>query len=264
MSNSVEEKSIKEQIKVDLQKAKQEGQLRTERVREIVRTAVSQAAVEFKEGSGEFRGILKEVIATVLENLQEKGKETKEEIAASIEGVVEGMSQAKREAISKSQTEIQQLQANLEAQENELHTQVDDALNEIEATGKEKSADVRSAIEAAIASLKDNEEFASMRKRYAELQAQLSILRANLAARYGEPYENVEKYLDDAKTWYENTKAKDVASGSTLVEKKQTDFEAKIGEAGRALARREKRAKQILKELLHAVTEAIQENKSSK
>jgi len=35
-----------------------------------------------------------------------------------------------------------------------------------------------------------------MKKRYAQLQAQTAILRANLAARYGR-YEEVKKHLDE-------------------------------------------------------------------
>ncbi|NJN59980.1 MAG: histidine kinase, partial [Leptolyngbyaceae cyanobacterium SL_5_9] len=43
MPNSVKENSVKTKITEDLQKAKTEGQLRTERIREIVKLAVSQA-----------------------------------------------------------------------------------------------------------------------------------------------------------------------------------------------------------------------------
>ncbi|NTW19787.1 MAG: histidine kinase, partial [Nostocales cyanobacterium W4_Combined_metabat2_030] len=46
-------KNIKEQIQLDLHQAKEKGQLKAERIREIVKSAVSQVGSEFKEGSHE-------------------------------------------------------------------------------------------------------------------------------------------------------------------------------------------------------------------
>jgi hypothetical protein len=46
-------KNIKEQIQLDLRQAKETGQLKSERIREIVKSAVSQVSSEFQEGSHE-------------------------------------------------------------------------------------------------------------------------------------------------------------------------------------------------------------------
>jgi hypothetical protein len=48
-------KNIKEQIQIDLHQAKETGQLKAERIREIVKSAVSQVGSEFQEGSHELR-----------------------------------------------------------------------------------------------------------------------------------------------------------------------------------------------------------------
>ena len=69
MSNQVQ---VKEKITQEIQKAKQEGKLRTENIKEIVRGAIINAMAELKEGASEIRAIVKEAIATVVENLQEK------------------------------------------------------------------------------------------------------------------------------------------------------------------------------------------------
>ncbi len=245
---------LKTQITEDLQKAKEEGKLRSERIREIVKSAVYQASSEVKEGSGEIRVLVKEAVSIVIENLKERGEELKEEITASIEGAIEGFSSSRRQSISKTQAEVKQLQAQIDAEEQELQEQIDHALVEIEETGKDRPANVKTSIEAAINSLKDSEEVAIMRKRYAQLQAQLAVLQANLAARYGERGEDIKKHLDDAKTWYERAQIQ-AESTAHQVKEKNADFENKIGEAGAAVARGEKRVRQLLKELWQSVAD---------
>jgi len=85
---------LKGHITTDLKQAKEAGQMRAERIREIVQSAVSQAAAEFKLGSSDIFLIVKNAISAVSENLPEKGGETQEEIAASIEGAIEGAMQS--------------------------------------------------------------------------------------------------------------------------------------------------------------------------
>lgn len=251
---------LKTQITEELQKAKEEGKVRSERIREIVKSAVSQATSELKEGSGEIRLIIKDAVSTVIDNLKEKGEELKEEVTASIEGAIEGFSSSRRQSIAKTQAEVKQLQAQIDNEENELQTQIDKALIDIEATGQEASPSIKTSIEAAINSLKDTEEAALMRKRYAQLQTQLAVLQANLAARYGERGEEVKKHLDDAKTWYERAHIQ-AESTAEQVKDKRAEFEIKIGEAGTALAKNEKRVKQLLQELWKAVTDGFHEKK---
>ncbi|MBE9124788.1 MULTISPECIES: histidine kinase [unclassified Coleofasciculus] len=250
--------SIKNQVTADIQKAKEEGQLRSERVKEIVNAAVSKAAAEFKEGSVEIRTIAKDAVSAVIENLKERGGEIKEEVTASIEGAIEAISSARRQSIAKTQDEVKKLQAQIDAEETELQTELDTVLMDIEETGKDTSAETKASIESAINTIKDSEEVFLLRKRYAQLQTQLAIIQANLSARYGERYGEVKKYLDDAKNWYEKTqpKAEVVAD---QVKQKRTDFETKLGEAGTALAKKEQRVRQLLKELWHSVTEVSDE-----
>ena len=257
MPDTIQQNNIKGKIESDLQKAKQEGQLRAERVREIVRSAVSEATQEVKTGSGEIRSIIQEVASTVFHLLQDRGQNAKEEVTASIEGVIDGISQARRDVIARTEAEIQKLQTQVSEKETELHQDIDQALTEIETTGKQSSNDLRTAIESAINSLKESEEGEMLQKRYAQLQAQLSILKANLAARYGDRFDEIQQHLNDSKAWYET--ARQSQQETTLVEQKQTEVEQKIGEAGSALARREKRVKSMLRDLLHSMTNLFEE-----
>lgn len=246
--------SIKTKIADDLQKAGEEGKVRSARIREIVQSAVSQASTEFKEGSDEIRLIIKEAVSTVIENVKERGEDIKEDITASIEGAIEGISSLRRKEIAKNQAEIKQLQAQIDTDERTLQEQIDSALTEIEETGQDTPPSIKAAVDDAINAIKDSEEVSLMRKRYAQLQAQLAVLQANLAARYGEQSEEVKKHLDDAKTWYERTQPQAEAVAEQ-VKQKRTEFEKKLGEAGTAVAKREQRVKQLLKELWQSITD---------
>ena len=251
---------LKTQITEDLEKAKSEGKLRSEHIREIVQSAVSQATSELKEGSGEIRSIVKDAVSTVVENLKEKGEEIKEEVTASIEGAIQGISWARRQSLAKTQAEVKQLQAQIDSEESELEEQIDQALREIEETGKDTSPTMKISIDSAISAIKDSEEVALMRKRYAQLQAQLAVLQANLAARYGERDDDVKRHLDDAKTWYDRTHIQ-AETTAEQVKQKRIEFENKIGEAGSALAKKEQRVKQLLQELWQTITEGSHDKK---
>jgi hypothetical protein len=241
--------SIKEQIKSDLEKAKTTGQLRSENIRQIVSQAIFQAVGELKEGSGEIGSLVKDTIHALTDTFKEKSQDVKEEIQASIEGVVDGISRARQEAILKDRDRVQELQTQIDREEAKLQSSVDSALTEIEVASQETNPETRSSIQKALEAMKDSEEVALMRKRYAQLQTELAILQANLASRYGERYEEVKQHLDRAQTWYTNAQEKSESTGKTLVEQKQTEFEAKLSQAGAALARKEKEVKHILQDL---------------
>ena len=252
--------SRKEKIVENLQQAKQAGQLKTENIRDIVKTAVIEAGAEVKSGRKEIATLIQEAIAAVVEIYQDKKGEIKEEVAASIEGAIEGVSSAKREAITSTQSEIQTLQIKVESEEAQLQSEIDGVLEDIQTESKDSSERVKTAIKDAVKGLEDSEEVELLQKRYAQLKAQLAIIQANLASRYGESYGNVNQYLDEAKTWYE--KAKDDPEVFTgRIEEKQQEFEEKLGKTGVAIAKRERQVKQLLKELWKSVSEVFREHK---
>ncbi|PPS39599.1 histidine kinase [Chroococcidiopsis sp. TS-821] len=252
--------NIKEQITNDLKQAKEAGQLKASRIREIVQNAVSQVTDEFKSGSTEIRSLVKDAVAAVVENVQQQGEELKENITASIEGAIDGVTSLRRKANAKTHAEVRELQAKLDSEEEELQQEIERLLGDIEETGKDTSPNIRAAIESAISTLKNSEEAALLQKRYAQLQAQLAILRANLAARYGGRYEDVKEYLDDAKNWYNKTRtqAEPIAE---QVEQKRSLLEEKMGDAGVALAKKERQIKRILSELLQTATDYLRDKK---
>ena len=250
--------NIKDQIKTDLQQVKETGQQRVDRIREIVRLAVGGVVSEFKEGSVELRVLVKDAVSAVAESLQGKGSEIKEEITASIEGAVVAVDSKRREALNKSQSEVKLLQAQIDEEEEKIQLEVDGILTEIQATTQEKSTEAQTAIKSAVESIKNSEEASLLKKRYAQLQAQLAIVRANLAARYGGDGDSVQTFLNDAKTWYEKsrTQGEEVVS---QVKDKHSDMETKLSEAGTSLAKKERQLKQKLRELLLSTADWLKE-----
>jgi len=170
---------IKEQIAVDVHQAKETGQLRAERIREIVQAAVFQVASELKYGTSDIRLIAKDAISAVSQNLQDQGGEIKEEITASIEGAIEGISSWRRQSIAKTQLEVKRLQTKLDTEEDELQQEIASLLSDVEEVGQDTPPSIKASIESAINALKNSEEIALMQKRYAQLQAQAAIIRGN-------------------------------------------------------------------------------------
>ncbi|AKG24310.1 hypothetical protein [Calothrix sp. 336/3] len=244
--------NIKEQITLDLQKVKETGQLRTDKIREIVKNAVSQVITEVKAGSGELRLIVKDAVAAVVDSLEVKDGE--EEVRASIEGALEAVNNQRCGSLSKTQAEVKLLQTKLEKEEDNIQQEMDGILTEISENVTTKSGDRKIAINQAIATIKNSEEVTLLQKRYAQLQGQLAIVKANLAARYGGRGEEVKDYLDDAKSWFSQARPQAEAM-VTQVQEQHLQLEEKIGEAGNALARKEHQLKSILRELFLSVAD---------
>ncbi|MBL1176404.1 hypothetical protein [Pantanalinema sp. GBBB05] len=247
--------SVKDRITADLEKAKAEGNLRADRIREIVKASVAQAVAEVKAGSGEIRLIARDALAAVVNLLKEKGHESKEAVTASVEGVVEGITASRQATIAQAQSQLDHLQGQIDAHEQTLEADVDGALTEIETTARTTSHKTQSWVEAAAKSIRESQQFAVVREQYARLQSQLNQLDTQLTERYGDRYEEVkhqlEQYLESVKTWYDQTKAKVEAGAPDPVQTAKADWEERLAEAGTAVARKEQEVKQHLKTFLH-------------
>ncbi len=253
--------SKKERIVADLQQAKETGTLKTEKIREIIKNAVTEAVSEVKSGRSEIASLVQDAIAAVTETVKESGEEVKEEVAASIQGVVDGVSEARRQKIAETQAEIITLEAQVVEDEQELQEEIDEVLSNMKVDSTSQPDKVKEAIADAIINISSSEEFAILQKHYARLKAQTAVLQANLANRYGEQYGEVGKYLEDAKVWYDKAR-EDPEVFTEPVKRKRADFEQKLGETGSAVARKEKQVKQLLKELWHEVREIFHEKNS--
>jgi len=111
---------VKDKIKINLDKAKSQGKIRSEHIREIVTDAVAQTVAELKEGSGEIGLIVKDAISTVIADLQGSREENSEKITASIEGAITGSTHQRQQAIAERRERLLAIQTQLDEQQEEL------------------------------------------------------------------------------------------------------------------------------------------------
>ena len=246
----------KEKIISNLQQAKQTGELKSEKIKEIIRTAIAEAVSEAKESREEISNLVKDAVSAVVEIFQDKKGEIQEEITASIEGAIEGIASVRKGVIDSTKSEIKTLQVKVENEEKQLQQQIDNVLEDLQDQAQKEATNSKDAIVAAISAIKNSEEVALLQKRYAQLKAQLAIIQANLANRYGDS--NIDQYLEDAKTWYEKAK-NNPEIFTEKVAKQQQKFEQKLGEAGTAIAKKERQIKQLLKELWKSISEIFRD-----
>jgi len=247
---------VKERIASDLEKAKQEGSLRSDRIREIVKSAVAQAVGELKEGSGEIRTIAKDAITAVIELVKERGQEAKAEMMASVEGVVDGIRESRETAIANTQSQMDQLQTELDAQTKQLESDVDGALVAIETEVKQTSATTNAVLEKIVATIRESKQFAVVQEQYSKVRGQLAVLDERLAEKYGDRYDEVkhqlEQYWDNAKDWYEKNRTEVEAGKVDPVERTQVGLGAKFAQAGSFVAKKEQEIKSKIKDALHS------------
>lgn len=244
-------------IKDALQEAKQQGQLRTEKIKEIVKSAVTDSLFEAKEGRKEIATLVQNAVAAAIEVFQTEGGEIKEEISATLEGAVEGVTSARRQIFAQERAEVKQLQTQIDSDEAELQQEIDGALIQVQANESDRSDKVKAALQSAIEKVRNSEEVSLLQKRYAQLKAQLAIIDANLAEHYGDRYDEVKHHLDEAKTWYDRAQA-NPEEFNAQVDQKRVEFESQLTEAGTAVARGERQLKQKLKALWQSITEVFQ------
>jgi len=248
--------SVKEKVVENLQKAKQEGNLRIDRIREIVKSAVAQALIELKAGSGEIQTIAKDAVSGVTEVVKEKGESAKDEVVASIEGAIEGISGVTREQLAQRKAQLDVMQAELQAEEQVLDAEINTALVELENSTETSNVSLKSLIQAAVASIRDRQ-FTQLKQQYVHLQTQLGYVDEKLAERYGDRYAEVKHQLENAKTWYEANKSKVEAGEPNLVDQKQTQWSETAADVGTKAAHFEDRVKHQIKTWLYQTADKL-------
>jgi hypothetical protein len=288
--------SFKQQITAELQKAKNAGGVRVERIRKILQDAASQTVSELKEGTGELRSIAKDSTTTLIETLKDKPQTSTQEVHTPVEVVIESADEpeslATLEVVTLEQPPATPVQLLGPAEDpivavspvpvspvavspvtaspvtaspipEVLETPVEIAVAISEPTTQ---ADQQSATEAEAAtstfvdSLKALIEQVRQSEAYAKLKRQFATIDTNLSARYGERYEAFKQEFNQdmqkAKIWYDGQRVNADATGSNWLERKQAEFEVKMSEAGATIASKEQKIKYLLKELWQTVTKS--------
>jgi hypothetical protein len=241
---------VKEKITISLDKAKGEGKVRADHIREIVKLAVLQTVAELKEGSGEIGSIVKEAIFTAIADLKGKGIETTEKITASIEGAIEGSTYERQKVIAGQRAKLQDLQDRLDEEQQILDREISGVLIDIQAGELDGSMNNSSEeINSAVKIVQESQDSGILKDRYMMLKSQLLNLDEKLATRYGDRYAEVKQQWENLKTWYDQKKTEADATGTIPLHQKQAEIEDNFGEFGSVVAQKEQQVKQRIKEL---------------
>lgn len=238
---------VKEKITTNLDKAKSQGKIRAEHIREIVKDAVVQTVAELKEGSGEIGLIVKEAISTVMADLRGSGKEKSENITASIEGAIAGSTHQRQQAIAERRERLLAIQTQLDQQQEELDRESSAIMMDIKAV---ELPDINpEEISLAVNTYQERQELGVFQEQYVNLKSQLAGLDEKLLSRYGDRYEEIKQQWEKVKTWYDQKKVESETSGVIPLQQKQAEIEKTLGGLGSVVARKEEEIKQNLKEI---------------
>ncbi len=238
---------VKDKIKINLVKAKSQGKIRSEHIREIVTDAVAQTIAELKEGSGEIGLIVKDAISTVIADLQGSSKENSEKITASVEGAIVGSTRQRQQTISERRVKLLAIQTQLEQQQEELDRESSAIMMDIKAV---ELPDINFAdINLAVNTYQEHHELGILQEQYIKIKSQMAILDEKLADRYGDQYQEVKQQWEKSKTWYDHKKVEAEASGVIPLQQKHAEIEENLGRLGSVVARKEEQIKQGLKEI---------------
>jgi len=240
---------IKERINTNLEKAKEEGKYRVGNIQEIVRDAVSQAVSELKEGSEEIGSIIKSAVSSTIADLKLRGRRDPDEISASITGAIKGSTEQKQQEIAQHQARLQQLQAQIDEQQRQLDNEINGVLVDIHNEDTPEDG-MKLAVSQAIGTVMEEQQSGVLQQQYLKLKAQLAILDEKLQARYGNRYVEVKDQWENAKVWYEKTKAEAEANGTIPLHQKQSQLESNLGNLGETVARKEHEVKEKLTDII--------------
>lgn len=148
------ENQMKDRIAEELKKAKEAGQITTEKVREIVRKAVSAAVAKTKGGIEELRPVVKDAVAAAAEGLKEAEVDVKEIVEGAVEGAIAGARSRGDQAVEATRDELRKLEKRLEDEKTELAQGLRKGLEGAKEAGAALQEDVRGRVESAVSDIK--------------------------------------------------------------------------------------------------------------
>lgn len=283
---------FKDQIAADLQKAKQVGGTKVEKIRKIFQDALSQTVTELKDGSIEIRTIAKDSKTTIFDTLKEPQSQPSNPIPVEIkimsmdesnttevtpmentnqtnpsEPIVQSTGEVNVDSMVAPTTEpaiASTAGSNPVASSTIVEVQPTvqpeaeaPSTSRAETTAQQLVETLKVLLDRAMNQFKQQEIYADIQQQMAKLKEQLEGLDDNLTSRYGDRYTHIKQDLQQdaqkAKAWYERTRTNAAESGSYWVDEKQAELDAKAGETGATIAQKEEKIKQLLKELWHTI-----------
>ena len=189
---------------------------------------------------------LKAKIALEIDKAPEKAKQALTEAEGYLADARASASEWSTQEIAKLQNEIRETRKALTGNAKEAKVKLDTLI-----------AHTEERLQAYGTRVRESEEMGLLRKRYAQLEAQASLLKARLATEKEATYEQAHYYLDEAKVWY--ARAKEEAGKE--VGQKIADIEKHIDETKVALKKKAKEARQGITDLLNRAADIVKKEK---
>jgi F0F1-type ATP synthase membrane subunit b/b' len=148
------EKQMKDRIAEELKKAKDAGQITKEKVADIVKTAVSDAAAGTWGRLESVRTVVKNAVVTGVEALKDAGIDAKENIEGVVEGAISGVRHRADRAVEAARQEFRKIETRLEDEKAGLAQSIREGLEGAKEAGTGLPEEVRNRLESAAADVK--------------------------------------------------------------------------------------------------------------
>jgi len=126
---------IKDRIAEGLKKAKEAGEITTEKVSEIVKDAASAAVAKTKGGVEELRPVVKDAVLAAVEGLKDAGADAKETVDGAVEGAIAGARSRGEQAIEATREELRKLETQLKNEKTKLAQDFREGLDGVKEAG---------------------------------------------------------------------------------------------------------------------------------
>ncbi len=222
-------------------------------------TALAQAQAKNKE--------LRDRVATRYALVQAKAAALKARVALEINESPEEAEQALKEAekalqqATETASEAREMQiSKLQAQTKAAQKAISDDVSSAKTHLSKLVTSTKSRIDSYDESIRESDEVKSLKKRYAQLEAQAALLKANLAMKMDDTEELATAYLDESKAWYNSLKLQT----SQRWDKELSNMSERIDETKQALQEKDKEARTKLADLLEQAAAMLREEDSDK
>ncbi len=188
---------------------------------------------------------LKAKIALEIDKAPEKAKEA----LTAAEGY---LADARASASESSAQEVAKLQNEIRETKKALTGNVGEAKENLDAL----IAHTGERLQAYGTRITESEEVDLLRKKYAQVEAQAALLKAQLAAEKQSTYDQAQAYLDEAKVWYARAKGR----AEEGVNRQIAAIEKSIDDASVALKKKAKEVRQDIADLLNQAADIVNGN----
>ena len=145
---------MKERIAEELKKAKEAGEITTEKVSEIVKEAVSAAVAKTKGGVEELRPVVKDAVLAAAEGLKDAGADAKETVDGAVEGAIAGARSRGEQAIEATREELRKLETHLKDEKTKLAQDLRESIEGARDAGAVLSGDIMKRVGSALTDIK--------------------------------------------------------------------------------------------------------------